>query len=189
MSKKPNTVGDLLDAMPESRTYNPYSRWSFYRPHNRVKFMNEVVHPITGEITNPSSRTRQEFKAECDINNIIKAFKVSGQLTHISAKAAMGAYLDLPEPTDYQESLNIIREAQESFATLPSKVRDRFGNDPEAFLAFMNDPANKDEAIELGLVQKPAVPKPEAGGSSPPPPPPPSPPPAAPPPAAEPPKA
>lgn len=170
----------------EARTYTPYSQWSFYRPHDRARtaYTGRRIDRFTGEVLPPlPSRTKQEFKDQCDINNIIKAFKITGQITHISAQAAKGAYMDLPDEVDFQTSLNVIRQAEESFATLPAAIRDRFGNDPAAFLAFMSDPKNREEADRLGLLKKP-----EPGPAGPPNSPPPPPPPAAPPPAPEPPK-
>lgn len=125
--------------------------YSFYRPHERVVFTNALTNPHTGEVTYPPSRTKQQFKDECDINNIIKAFKVTRQITHMRANFEQGAYMDLPDPLDFQESLNVVLAAEASFATLPAKVRERFGNDPQGFLAFMADPANQDEIIKMGL--------------------------------------
>lgn len=124
---------------------------SFYRPHVRVQFGNELVNPHTGEVSYPPSMTKQSHKDECDINNIIKQYKVTGMVTHISANARQGAYQDLPAPIEFQEALNIVAQAEQAFATLPSKVRDRFQNDPEAFLAFTSDPRNAKEMADLGL--------------------------------------
>ena len=55
---------------------------------------------------------------------------------------------------------------------LPAKIRARFDHDPNALLQFLNDPINRDEAIEIGLIDgEPVVapivsavetPKPEA---------------------------
>jgi len=144
---------------------------SFYRPHARVYATNEIVNPVTGEVVSPPSMTKQSFAAECDINNIIKHYKISGQLAHISAKAAQGAYTDLPDNIDFQESMNTVLRAQQSFSTLPAHTRARFGNDPEQFLAFMADPANQEEAIRLGLATRapePATPSSDAPQPSPP---------------------
>lgn len=126
----------------------------FYRPHKRVQFDNSVVDPYTGEVKYPPSRTKQEFAAECDINNILKQFSRTGMLTHVNAKAAQGMYMDLPDPVDFQAALAMSAQAHASFASLPSKLRDRFHNDPAEFLAFMSDPANLAEAQSLGLVER-----------------------------------
>jgi phage internal scaffolding protein len=162
----------------------PYARFSFYRPHTRSAtwWTGEVTNPVTGEVSRPPTRTKQDFRDQCDINNIIKAYKITGQIQHISAAAAQGRFEDLPDPIDFQESLNSIRMADQAFAALPSKLRDRFGNDPTQFLSFLSDPENIDEARKLGIVNPlPATDLPPGG-------PPREPPPAAPPPAPEPPK-
>lgn len=123
----------------------------FFRPHKRVQFKNELVHPVTGEISNPPSRTKQSFVAECDINNIIKQFRSTGVVNHISANAAKGRYLDLPDELDFQTSLNTVLAAEQAFASLPSKIRTRFENDPRQFLEFLTDPANAEELVALGF--------------------------------------
>ena len=125
--------------------------YSFYRPHKRVTANNLKLDLRTGELVELPSMTKQEFVAECDINNIIKQYSTSGVIRHISERAATGQYLDLPDNIDFQESLNMVHQAQSAFATLPSSVRSRFQNDPAEFLAFMADPANQDEIIKLGL--------------------------------------
>lgn len=136
------------------------TKHSFYRPHDRVQYTGEVTDPITGEVTKPPSMTKQSFAAECDINNIIKQYKVTGMFSHISARAAQGSYLDLPDPLDFQESLSVVAEAQRAFDTLPSKVRERFENNPTKFLEFMADPANGEELVKLGLASRVGDPAP-----------------------------
>jgi len=130
----------------------------FYRPHKRVTYDGTITDPWTGVVTTPERRVKQSFVAECDINNIIKSFSVTGQFNHLSRNAQKGVYMDLPDEQDFQVSMNIIAEATQAFATLPSQVRDRFNNDPAKFLGFMSDPANQDEAIKLGLATKRSAP-------------------------------
>lgn len=143
-------------------------KYDRYRPHQRIVERGEKIHPVTGEVTIPPSRTKQAHKAECDINNIIKQYKTSGMVTHINANAQVGAYLDLPDQADFQTAMNTVLVAQQSFATLPAKVRSRFGNDPAEFLAFMSNADNLAEARELGLVN-PAPPEPPPPAPPPPP--------------------
>ena len=118
------------------------------RPHREF---GELVNHKTGEVTQPPSRTKQSFLPECDINNIVKSYRMTGQINHMRANAAQGVYEELPDPIDFQMSLNILQEASDSFASLPSQVRKRFDNDPAEFLAFMANPANQDEIIKMGL--------------------------------------
>lgn len=108
------------------------------------------------------SMTKQSFKKECDINNILSQFQKTGIITHISKNANNGEYIDLPTDLDFQNSINIVLAAQESFATLPSIVRDHFKNDPGLFLAAFQDPAQRERLQEWGILKKPPVP---AGGT------------------------
>jgi len=39
------------------------------------------------------------------------------------------------------------------FNDLPSSIRSRFGNDPAAFLDFVQDENNADEMVKLGLTE------------------------------------
>ncbi|QCQ84788.1 internal scaffolding protein [Blackfly microvirus SF02] len=134
--------------------------YSFYRPHPRVTEDNLYTDPITGEITEMPSMTKQEFQFECDINNVIKAFSQTGMFKHVSARAGQGAYEDLPDSSDFQEALHEVHRAREAFMTLPSKLRSRFGNDPAEFLAFTHDPNNLDELRSLGLANPAPLPPP-----------------------------
>ena len=60
--------------------------------------------------------------AECDINNILSQFSKTGIINHINQNAAQ--YIDLPDSIDFQQSLAIIQDATDAFASLPSKVRE-----------------------------------------------------------------
>ena len=64
-----------------------------------------------------------------------------------------GTYGDFSELGDYMENMNKVIEAREMFDALPSKIRERFGNNPGAMINFVMDPNNRDEAIELGLLE------------------------------------
>jgi len=102
--------------------------------------------------TDPASKTQQNFKAECDINTILKKYRKTGLLEHVNQYA--GKYEDLSEPTDYQTALNIVISAQASFDSLPSYIRKKFDNDPAQFLDFVNNPDNLDEMQKMGLTNE-----------------------------------
>lgn len=136
------------------------TKTGFARPHARVTFDGLLFDPKTGEYFKPKTRTKQSFKAECDINNILQQYSATGMIKHI--RNEQPRYADLPDDVDFQSAMNTVIQAESAFASLPSKIRNRFHNDPQEFLAFMADPKNKDEAIELGLVNRPpAEPKPQ----------------------------
>ncbi|AXH74590.1 MAG: internal scaffolding protein [Microviridae sp.] len=96
------------------------------------------------------SLTKQAFKDECDVNNILKKYNKTQLLTHINKQK--GQYGDFSNVADYHSALNAVQSAQESFLGLPASVRQKFMNDPSQFMAFVNDSKNMDEAISLGLI-------------------------------------
>lgn len=133
-------------------------RYDFYRPHKPVLAPTQVFDMKTQKWVTPIDRTKQSDLASCDINKIIKSFSMSGQVNHIGVNALKGMYADLPDDLDYQTALNLQIKADQAFMTLPSQVRDRFGSDPAKFLAFLADPANREEAQKLGLLKTPPPP-------------------------------
>lgn len=104
------------------------------------------------KFTEPSL-TKQEFKEETDINYIIKRATITGELPSSQKTPVYGDFTNGPQ--DYKTALNMVLEAQEQFDSFPSKVRDRFKNDPAELLAFVANEQNRDEAIALGLIEKP----------------------------------
>lgn len=156
---------------------------TFYRPHKRVRTITDkIVDHKTGEFIDCPSMTKQSFLAETDINNIMKQYSKTGQFNHVNAKLNQGRYADLPLDLDFQDAMNVVAQANEAFASLPSKLRNRFSNDPNEFLAFMHDPENQEEMYKLGLATRPIPVRSESphvnngGGGDKTPPPPPAPP-------------
>lgn len=102
-----------------------------------------------------ASLTRQEFVVDADLNNIMR--KYASGLPPSSPGARPPMFGDFSNVPDYQTCLEHVMDAQERFAQLPSDVRRRFDNDPGKLLQFVADKSNRDEAISLGLIDKPAV--------------------------------
>jgi len=126
--------------------------------------MSRVKNPITYDADENSdnaklvftkpSRTQQQFRDECDINNIMERYGVTGELPLGSVQPQYGDFSGI---TDYQSALNQVIAAQDSFLALPSKVRARFDNNPAYFIDFASDEANKDEMKALGLLREETV--------------------------------
>ena len=108
-----------------------------YSPHVAVQFQ-----------TTGLSRTKQAFKNECDVNNILKNYNKTG----ILPEGNPGDYRDL-DGTDYQEYMQTVASANSMFEELPSALRKRFKNDPAQLLSFVHDDKNVDEAHKLGLLR------------------------------------
>lgn len=110
-----------------------------------------------------SSKTEQAHADSCDVNLIVRQYSQTGLLKQVGD--GMLQYGDISDLPTFQEAQNIVVAAKEAFAALPAKLRDRFHNDPQELMAFMDDPENFDEALKLGLVTKTSVaaePSPEA---------------------------
>lgn len=125
------------------------------RPDTRLKF----------DPAKEPSLTKQSFKDECDINVILKRYKLTGLVEHV--QSARGGYGDFTQVTDYQSALNAVLLAQDAFLELPATIRERFGNEPDAFVRFVDDPANAQALVDLGLaVAKDAPASPAQPGGS-----------------------
>jgi len=112
---------------------------------------------------------KQSFKDECDINGIMARFEKHGIIEHVNK--FQGDYGDFTEVQDYHTSMGQIIAAQEAFDSLPAKIRSRFGNQPAAFIEFVDDEDNEEEMRELGLLPAlsvPAEPEKAPGGGTPP---------------------
>lgn len=110
-------------------------------------------HKKVQTIFNEPTKTQQQFKEQCDVNNIIKKYQQTGQLLHVAR--SQGVYTDLTNVGDYLESMVKITKAREAFDLLPSDVRKKFQNDPSELLSFLDKKENLEEAIKLGLIEKP----------------------------------
>lgn len=109
------------------------------------------------------SRAKQASRDECDLNLIMAKAKRGLAVDHFSR--VQGRYGDFVGPEDYHHALNAVIAADEMFMTLPAKVRNRFDNDPSAFLGFAQNPDNFEELVSMGLAKAPMAPT-EAAPSS-----------------------
>lgn len=95
------------------------------------------------------SRTVQDAKDECDINVIMQRYQKMGIMPQ---GIGTGVYGDFSGAGDFQEAQEIIARARSQFEALPSKLRDKFRNNPAQFLTWVADKANLEEAASLGLL-------------------------------------
>lgn len=95
-------------------------------------------------------------KQECDINHIVNRYKQTGSFLNPGItpdrRLNFGDFCDVP---DLMTAQNQIIAAKAAFSALPAVVRKRFDNDSFALLEFLGNPDNHDEAIRLGLCDKP----------------------------------
>lgn len=107
-------------------------------------------------VNDEPSLTQQQFAADCDVNNIMKKYADTGQLTHLANRT--GIFSDFTQITDYHGMVQLVQYADQAFNSLPAEMRKRFDNDPGKLLEFIQDTNNYEEALKLGLVNaRPSV--------------------------------
>lgn len=134
----------------------PYKDFRPYEYPDQVWNTREDGTLDVGHANDDVSLTQQQFKDECDINNILQSYAETGTINHINRRPEM--YGDFSQLTDLHESMETVRFANESFNALPAKVRARFDNDPRKLVEFCASGSNLEEAIELGLADRPSAP-------------------------------
>lgn len=111
--------------------------------------LSERPHAIT--FTEPTL-TQQHQRDEVDVNNIMKRYVKSGVIDHVNKNEPF--YGEVPA-CQYHEAVEQIKLADDMFSELPSPIRKHFDNDPAQFLAFVQDPRNKDDLYTMGLASSP----------------------------------
>lgn len=101
--------------------------------------------------------TKQAELDEADINKIVKRFMRGKEIPPIPADMSYG----FDPGITFHDAMNAIQEGNEFFEqNIPAEIRSRFENDMGRFLQFVDDPANAEEMVEMGLFKAPAEPEP-----------------------------
>lgn len=119
-----------------------------------MKFQSVYSDPVRTsdlECLDPSL-AQQQFAADADINVMLERFKVTGQMPQGFIAPSYGDFTGI---SDYRSAVEAVKRASDSFMDLPAHVRARFENNPQNLMAFLEDPANRSQAIDLGLVPRP----------------------------------
>lgn len=123
----------------------------FYTNYNRP--------PNVRTVNKLPSMALQQFKDEADINNLVARYHQTG--TFYNALDCAGRVARMPEFGDFSE-IGDFREQQEKilhvydcFQSLPSKIRERFNNNPAFFVEFVGNEKNFEECCKMGIFEKP----------------------------------
>lgn len=100
------------------------------------------------------NRTKQEFKDECDINNLMSKYLKTGVLDWVNKNEPKYGEIS---GLDFRQAQELIAEGATMFHELPASIRDTFQNDPSEFLEFASNPANKQEMAAMGLLSPAAM--------------------------------
>lgn len=117
--------------------------------------VNYVTYPQRGLACEDTTLTQQEFRDECDINNIMQKYRETGDLPNLINNQPQ--YADFSTPLDFHDAMEVVAKAKEQFAALDAHTREKFDNDPGRFLEFATNEKNAEEMAEMGLMQPEAV--------------------------------
>lgn len=118
----------------------------------------EAVSDENGLKCEDESLAIQSQRDDADINVIVKRFGITGKLPE---SIVVPSYQDFAEVFDFQSAMNVVALANQEFMRLPADVRERFGNNPQKFVAFCEVPENLEELVKMGLAVKRPEPEPE----------------------------
>jgi hypothetical protein len=107
----------------------------------------EILEELAPKYKHPG-RTKQSFKDQCDINQILKKAQVAGGISHVQ-KYDKAVYGEFDQTFDLLTARERIAAADKIFMDLPAEVRNEFGNDSLAFVKFAGDPANNDKLEQI----------------------------------------
>lgn len=123
----------------------------------KVPFLRTPYNYDTNAASNESgvhcedaSLAQQHFRDECDINNILRQFNVTGMLPESTLSPRYGDFTGI---SDFKTALDRVNATYDEFETLPAQIRARFDNDPENLITFLDNEENRLEAEKLGLVE------------------------------------
>lgn len=94
--------------------------------------------------------TEQFHKDSCDINIIMAQVEKSGVVP--VPVSSVPRYGDFTGVGDYLDACLLVKQAEESFMSLPAKVRREFNDDPSEFLAAVEDSDQRQRLIDCGLL-------------------------------------
>lgn len=97
------------------------------------------------------SKVQNHFRDTQNINCIMKRYR-RGMPLEVEKRPMH--YGDFASAASFQEAMNRVVSAQEQFSELPGEVKKYFNQNPAELINFINDPKNKEKAIELGLIDK-----------------------------------
>lgn len=129
------------------------------RSRGLFRYDGDAASAATGLPAGDDGMTQQQFAEECDINTIVRRFKLTGEMPVGVRPPVFGDFTDV---MDFQTAMEAVVKAREAFDALPAEVRYEFHNDPQRFVEFSSDQKNLPRLRELGLAVPEPVPEPPA---------------------------
>ena len=120
-----------------------------------MEFRKPYPSPTTkGIIFELPSRTVQSDREGTDLKILLEKYVETGEIPTVQLPVGEPLDGDFTGLPDFQEMQNMLIDIQNQFDALPSKVREKFANDPIAMVQFLQDDNNIEEAVKLGLMER-----------------------------------
>ena len=108
------------------------------------------------------SKTQAHLAQRTNVNYLMKQYRRTGEMPDPAGLLRrQQVFLDCTQIGDFAEVQQRIVDAGNQFRKLDPRVRAKFQNRPEMLIAFLQDENNREEAIKLGLIEKPQKQAPE----------------------------
>lgn len=96
-------------------------------------------------------KTEQSHKDSTDISYLLNNYVQSGEQPKIPEQVFQD-FSDLP---DYQTCLNIVKDIDHLFNSLPIEVKSAYDQNPALFMQAVEDPAQRERLVALGVFNAP----------------------------------
>lgn len=114
-----------------------------------VRIRNALDRDRVQRIVRGDSRTKQSFKDECDINNVVRRYATTGMLSHVSRRQP--TYGDFSSVTSLEQAIDLVAQLDDEFREMPSGIRAAADNNPLRYLEMLTSQAGVDRLAEAGL--------------------------------------
>ena len=111
----------------------------------------------TGIVFLDPSLTQQHQAVDADINVIVNRYMKSGTLPVVNN---LPTYGDFSGVSDYREALELVRDAEKQFMSLPAAARAAFDHNPANLLDFLSVERTSQELSDIGLREPDIIPTP-----------------------------
>lgn len=129
---------------------------SMYGKYPKVNGKEQVARPSV-DCSGDKVLTVQSDADEANINKIVAKME-KGQMS-FRMNAAPPFYGDVSEFDGLADAVEKVLSANDLFMDMSASIRERFDNDPVKMVEFLEDEANRAEAIKLGMViEEPVAP-------------------------------
>lgn len=126
-----------------------------YKPFFKTPYNHDTLHESykTATFNAKPTLTQQHFREETDINEIVAKFIRTGQVKVVQLPPLFEDFGE--EIFDYQSALNQVSAARASFEAMDPKVRDAFNNNPQQFVASIDewlaetDPVKREQNLKV----------------------------------------